>query len=29
MKVSRFVFNMFGVNTYVLWDPASHEVIIV
>lgn len=29
MKVSRFVFNMFGVNTYVLWDPASHEAIIV
>ncbi len=29
MKVSRFVFNMFGVNTYVLWDPVSLEAAIV
>lgn len=29
MKVSRFIFNMFGVNTYVLWDPESHEAAIV
>lgn len=29
MKVSRFTFNMFGVNTYVLWDEKSREAIIV
>lgn len=29
MKVSRFVFNMFGVNTYVMWDEDSHEAAIV
>ena len=29
MKVSRFSFNMFGVNTYILWDDMSNEAIIV
>lgn len=29
MKVSRFVFNMFGINTYVLWDPESLDAAIV
>ena len=29
MKVSRFVFNMFGINTYVMWDPDSREAAIV
>lgn len=29
MKVSRFIFNMFGVNTYVLWDPESLECAVV
>lgn len=29
MKVSRFVFNMFGVNTYVAWDPESLEAAII
>lgn len=29
MKVSRFVFNMFGVNTYVIWDPESSEAAII
>ncbi len=29
MKVSRFVFNMFGVNSYVMWDPESLEAAIV
>ena len=29
MKLSRFTFNMFGVNTYILWDEESHEAIIV
>ncbi len=29
MKVSRFVFNMFGINTYIMWDPGSKEAAIV
>ena len=29
MKISRFIFNMFGVNTYILWDPATHEAAII
>ncbi len=29
MKVSRFVFNMFGINTYVMWDPTSLQAAIV
>lgn len=29
MKVSRFIFNMFGVNTYVVWDPASREAVVI
>lgn len=29
MKVSRFSFNMFGVNTYILWDDISKEAIII
>ncbi len=29
MKVCRFVFNMFGVNTYVVWDPESLEAAII
>ncbi len=29
MKVSRFYFNMFPVNTYVLWDDISHECAII
>lgn len=29
MKVSRFVFNMFGVNTYVIWDTETLEAAIV
>ncbi len=29
MKVSRFTFNMFGVNTYILWDDISKEALIV
>ncbi|MDE6418009.1 MAG: MBL fold metallo-hydrolase [Duncaniella sp.] len=29
MKVSRFIFNMFGINTYVVWDPESREAAIV
>lgn len=29
MKVSRFVFNMFGVNTYVVWDTESLEAAVI
>lgn len=29
MKVSRFIFNMFGINTYVMWDPATLEAAII
>ena len=29
MKISRFVVNRFGVNTYVMWDPATMEAAIV
>lgn len=29
MKVSRFVVNRFGVNTYVMWDAATLEAAIV
>lgn len=29
MKVSRFIFNMFGENTYVIWDPASREAAVI
>lgn len=29
MKVSRFTFNIFGVNTYILWDDISREALIV
>lgn len=29
MKVSRFIFNMFGINTYLLWDPVSNQALIV
>lgn len=29
MKVSRFVFNPFGVNTYILWDPETLEAAVI
>ena len=29
MKVSRFVVNPFGVNTYIMWDPESLEAAII
>lgn len=28
-KIARFVFNHFGVNSYLLWDEASSEALIV
>lgn len=29
MNISRFTFNMFGVNTYILWDDISKEAAII
>lgn len=29
MKIQQFTFNMFGVNTYILWDETSHEAAII
>ncbi|MDE7387749.1 MAG: MBL fold metallo-hydrolase, partial [Muribaculaceae bacterium] len=29
LKVQDFQMNMFGVNTYVVWDPASREAMVV
>lgn len=29
MEIKRFSFNMFGVNTFVLWDPATHDAAII
>lgn len=29
MKIQKFTFNMFGVNTYVLWDEATREAAVV
>lgn len=29
MKIARFQFNMFGENTYLVYDPASREAMIV
>ena len=29
MKISRFVVNPFGENTYILWDDKTHEAAIV
>lgn len=29
MKIKEFQFNMFGVNTYVVWDETSRECVIV
>lgn len=29
LKVSRFVFNMFGVNTYVVWDDEALQAVVV
>lgn len=29
MKIQKFTYNMFGVNTYVIWDEASGEAAII
>lgn len=29
LKIAKFVFNMFGVNTYIVYDEDSREAIVV
>lgn len=29
MKVARFEFSLFGINTYVIWDPQTLECCII
>ncbi len=29
MNINTFEFNLFGVHTYVVWDPASREAAII
>lgn len=29
MKTARFEFNLFGVNTYIVWDPDTLEAAII
>ncbi len=29
LKVKQFSFNPFGVNTYVVWDDATHQAMVV
>ncbi len=29
MNIQRFTFNMFGVNTYLLWDDSSRQAAII
>lgn len=29
MKIQRFEFNLFGVNTYIIFDVATHEAAVV
>lgn len=29
MKINRFTFNMFGVNSYILWDDTTKDAAII
>ena len=29
MKVAIFQFSLFGINTYVVYDPATKECVII
>lgn len=29
LKTATFEFNLFGVNTYIVWDPETHEAAII
>ena len=29
LKIKRFIFNPFGMNTYIVFDPSTHDAIVV
>lgn len=29
LKIAKFTFYMFGINTYVVYDPVSHEAAVI
>ena len=29
MEVARFIFSLFGINTYVVYDPATLECAVI
>ena len=29
LKIKTFTFNMFGVNTYIVWNPDTREAAII
>lgn len=29
MRIARFIFNMFGINTYVMWNPDTLEAAVI
>lgn len=29
MKIARFIFQLFGINTYVVWDPESKDCAVI
>lgn len=29
MKIAKFELSLFGINTYVIWDPPTHEAAII
>ena len=29
MHIERFIFNMFGVNTFIVWDDSTHDAAII
>lgn len=29
MKIARFEFNLFGVNTYIVWDEATRQAAVI
>ncbi len=29
LKIKKFTFNMFGINTYVIWNPETREAAVI
>lgn len=29
MKIARFIFRLFGINTYVVWDPSTGKAAVI